>query len=496
MRVRLTTNALFAPLDIASLVAFRIAFGSLMVVAIGRYFAHDWIGQFFVAPRVFFPYPGLEWIVPLPAPAMYGLFAALGVAALCVTVGFWYRPAILLFCLGFTYVHLIDRTNYLNHYYLISLLSALLVFLPLHRAGSLDAWRKPALRASTAPAWMVWLLRFQLAVVYVFGAVAKLNPDWLLQAQPLRIWLGANVDLPLIGGWLELPWIAHACGYAGLLFDATIVPLLLWRRTRLAAYAAVLVFHLFTALLFPIGMFPWLMIALTPIFFGPDWPRRWMSRRRSVVEPPMGSALSPRRRLGVAVLAAYALVQIAVPLRHFLYASDLHWSEEGFRFAWQIMVMEKYGRAVFTVTDPASGTAWRVVPGETLTPLQTRMMATQPDMVLAFAHDLARDYGARVGHAVEVRSRVLVTLNGRPSRPLVDPAVDLARLPDDAVASAWLLPRDPVRRGGAQATCAVETDTGEPCSAAAMLSPASQPQSPSAWPPLTDRSKPGKNAEG
>ena len=176
---RRIVSALFAPLDIASLVAFRVAFGALMVVAISRYFAYDWIGQFFVTPRLFFPYPGLEWIVPLPAPAMYGLFAALGVAAFCVTIGAWYRPAILLFCLGFTYVHLIDRTNYLNHYYLISLLSALLVFLPLDRAGSLDAWRRPASRTATAPAWMVWLLRFQLAVVYVFGAVAKLNPDWL-----------------------------------------------------------------------------------------------------------------------------------------------------------------------------------------------------------------------------------------------------------------------------------------------------------------------------
>jgi vitamin K-dependent gamma-carboxylase len=441
MSRRSRVDALFAPVDIASLVAFRIAFGALMVVAIGRYFAHDWIGQFFVVPRVFFPYPGLAWIVPLPAPAMYGLFAALGVAAVCVTVGFWYRPAILLFCLGFTYVHLIDRTNYLNHYYLISLLSALLVFLPVHRAGSLDVWRKPKWRVSTVSAWIVWLLRFQLAVVYVFGAVAKINPDWLLQAQPLRIWLGANVDLPMIGRWIEPPWVAHACSYAGLLFDAAIVPLLLWRRTRLAAYAAVLAFHVCTALLFPIGLFPWLMIALTPIFFEPDWPRRWVARRRLVVEPAVAPALTLRRRLGMAGLAAYALVQIAVPLRHVLYAGDLHWSEEGFRFAWQIMVMEKYGRAVFTVTDPVSGLSWRVVPGEMLTPLQSRMMATQPDLVLAFAHELARDYSARVGHTVEVRSRVLVTLNGRPSRLLVDPSVDLARLPEGAAARAWLLPR-------------------------------------------------------
>src|SRR5262245_5702577 len=122
MHIRSAMTRLFDRVDIASLVAFRIAFGTLMVVAVVRYFAHDWIGQFFVEPRVFFPYPRLEWITPLPGSGMYALFAALGVLALCIACGLWYRASVALFCLGFTYAHLIDRTNYLNHYYLISLL--------------------------------------------------------------------------------------------------------------------------------------------------------------------------------------------------------------------------------------------------------------------------------------------------------------------------------------------------------------------------------------
>jgi hypothetical protein len=441
MRIEQAARGLFTPVDIASLVAFRVAFGALMLVAIGRYFAHAWIDQFYLAPVVFFPYPGFEWIVPLPGVAMYVLFAGLGALAVCVTLGLWYRPSIALFCVGFTYAHLIDRTNYLNHYHLVSLLSGLMVFLPLHRAGSLDAWQRPTLRAATAPAWAVWLLRFQLGVVYVYGAVAKLNADWLLHAQPLRIWLGANVDVPLVGVWLEHPWVAYAGSCAGLSFDAAIVPLLLWRRSRGPAYVAVVVFHLLTALLFPIGMFPWIMMALTPIFFAPAWPRRWLRGRPSdltAAAPPVRL----RQRLTIALLAAYAVVQVAVPLRHFWYGSDLHWTEEGFRFAWQIMAMEKYGRASFTVTDPASAASWRIVPADVLTPLQVRMMATQPDMLLSFARHVAREESQRLGHAVEVRADVRVTLNGRPSRRLVDPEVDLASLPAGVAASRWLLPRD------------------------------------------------------
>jgi hypothetical protein len=419
---------------------------------VGRYFAHGWIDQFFIAPRVFFPYPGLEWIVPLPGAGMYALFAGLGLLALCIVCGLWYRASVALFCLGFTYAHLIDRTNYLNHYYLVSLLSALMVFLPLHRAGSLDAWRRPALRRATVPALAVWLLRFQLGIVYAFGAVAKLNADWLLDAQPLRIWLGANVDVPLIGAWLEQPWVAYAGSYLGLLFDLAVVPLLLYRRTRAWAYAAVLGFHLVTALLFPIGMFPWLMTALTPIFFAPDWPRRWISRRRVAVAAPdpaiAASHWSAGRIAGVAAAGVYVCLQIAVPLRHFAHPGSVYWHEQGFRFAWQIMVMEKYGRAAFHVTDPHGGATTDVAPAAYLTALQMRMMATQPDMIRSFARHLAADFAARGQAGVEVRANVFVSLNGRPHRRFIDPDIDLAALRDDASLEAIVCPDPSSSRTG------------------------------------------------
>jgi len=423
------------PLDGASLAAFRIALGVLLLVAVVRHLAYGWVAAYYIEPRVFFPYPGFEWIVPLPAAGMYALYAGLGACALAIAVGARTRVAAVLFGLGFTYVHLIDRTNYLNHYYLVSLVSAVLVVVPAGSTWSVDAWRRGG--ATSVPAWAIWLLRAQLAVVYVFGAVAKCNPDWLLQAEPLRLWLGANADLPIVGPWLEEVWVAYVFSYAGLLFDASIVPLLLWRRTRSLAYAVVLAFHLLTALLFPIGMFPWLMIGLTPIFFAADWPRRLLRpapRAAAPVAPAAGWRLAPL--LGL----AWIVIQVAVPLRHFAYAGDPYWHEAGFRWAWQIMVMEKYGRASFDVSDPQSGETWHVRPSEELTSLQERMMATQPDMILSYAHHLASRFAAQVGHPVQVHADVLVTFNGRPNARLVDSGVDLASLPDGAAPAAWLLP--------------------------------------------------------
>ncbi len=436
------------PVDGASLAAFRIAFGVLALTAVARHLAYGWVAAYYIAPRVYFPYPGLEWIVPLPAAGMYALYAGLAGCAIAIALGARTRIAAALFCLGFTYVHLIDRTNYLNHYYLISLVSALLVAVPAGATWSLDAHRRGSI---AVPAWAVWLLRGQLAVVYVFGAVAKCNADWLLHAEPLRIWLGANVDLPILGPWLEEAWIAYAFSYAGLLFDATIVPLLLWRRTTRWAYVAVLAFHLLTAILFPIGMFPWLMIALTPIFFAPDWPRRIL---HLPLRAPNSIAAHTGWRLAPLAAIAWIALQVAVPLRHVVYDGDLYWTESGFRWAWQIMVMEKYGRAGFTVTDPATGNSWSVRPGEELTSLQNRMMATQPDMILSYAHHLARRFAADVGHPVEVRGDVLVTLNGRPNARLVDPTIDLAALPDGAAPHAWLLPHPDQQRLDAVAATA------------------------------------------
>ncbi|MBX3026211.1 HTTM domain-containing protein [bacterium] len=422
------------PVDASSLAVFRVAFGALLLIAVARHVAYGWVAAYYLEPRVFFPYPGLEWIEPLPAAGMYALYGGLAACAVLLAAGAWTRWAATLFCLGFTYVHLIDRTNYLNHYYLVSLLSALLVAVPAGAAWSVDAWRRG--RAIAVPAWAVWLLRAQLGVVYAFGAIAKCNPDWLLRAEPLRLWLGANADLPVLGPWLEQVGTAYAFSYAGLLFDAAIAPLLSWRRTTALAYLGVLAFHLLTAALFPIGMFPWLMIALTPIFFAPDWPRRLL-RLAPAIAPP--SAARGWRWAPVAA-ALWIGVQMLVPLRHFAYDGDLYWHESGFRWSWQIMVMEKYGRAVFDLRDPVGGTAWQVHPQAELTLLQERMMATQPDMILSYAHHLAAQAAARLGHPVEVRADVLVTFNGRPHGRLVDPDVDLAALPDGAPASRWLLP--------------------------------------------------------
>lgn len=447
---------LAAPVDIAALAAFRILFGLLMAAAMVRFLVNGWVNQLYVQPRFLFPYDGFDWVRPLPAEWLHLHFVVLALLALMVAAGFCYRIAIVLFALGFTYVELLDQTAYLNHYYLISLLSGLLIFLPAHRAWSVDVWRKPALRLATVPAWTLNVLRFQVAVVYLFAGIAKINADWLLEAQPLRIWLSARSDLPVLGQWLQLPWIAHAASWFGAAYDLTIVFFLLHPRTRKVAFLAVIGFHVGTWILFNIGMFPWIMLVASTLFFRSDWARvqitrgmeqgsRWVRRPAWLASVKAGDD-SPTRtgpvamrypKLVVTLLALYVTVQLLLPLRtYFLSHGHPAWNYRGFNLAWQVMVAEKTGKVEFYVREPGTDHRVKIDTRHYLTPRQERLMAQDPWLIQTLARKIRADLQAQGKIQPEILVDAYATLNGRPSQRLIDPKVDIAQ----ASPPPWIVP--------------------------------------------------------
>jgi vitamin K-dependent gamma-carboxylase len=433
------TRALNRPVDAASLAAFRIALGALVLVSTLRFFAHGWVREFYGVPTHFFSYWGLAWVRPLPLLGMYALYAVIAGAALCLSLGIGARTAAAVAALAFSYAHLCDKANYLNHYYLVSLLLGLLAFLPVDREYSVRVLRRPGERRGQVSAWVLYLMRFQVGVVYLFGGLAKLDTDWLWHAEPLRIWLSANAELPILGRVLSEPWAAFVFSWSGALFDLTIVPLLSFRVTRAPAYAVLVVFHVLTALLFRIGMFPWLMIVSATLFWSPSWPRRLLSRvSSSSTAPASGSAGGPLGRAAGVVVVGYLAAQILLPLRCVLYPGNTLWSEEGFRFAWKVMLTEKAGNLEFEVEDHA-GRRQTVSPRQYLTPFQARMAATQPDMIRELAHWIARDYSARGGGPVRVYADSEVSFNGRLRHRLIDPKQDLASAPEGLAAKSWIL---------------------------------------------------------
>ena len=140
-------------------------------------------------------------------------------------------------------------------------------------------------------------------------------------------------------------------------------------------------------------------------------------------------------------VAALLVVQLLLPFRYLLYPGNVLWTEQGFRYSWNIMLIEKAGTVDFHVCDPATGARWTVDPRRYLTRQQARMLSTQPDMLVQFAHLLAREERTSSRAApLEVRAEAWVTLNGRPAQLLVDPAVDLAKETDSFAPKSWILP--------------------------------------------------------
>jgi vitamin K-dependent gamma-carboxylase len=426
--------------DGAGLAAFRFGFGALMVVSTLRFVANGWIESLYLAPGYHFTYLGFDWVKPWPGWGMYFHYALMGGAALTLCIGLFTRLSALVFFLTFTYAELIDKTTYLNHYYLVSLLALLLVILPSNSVASVDAWRtsragrEPALSAEVA-VWCYWVLRAQVAVVYLFAACGKVNADWVLEAEPLRTWLLARADLPLVGPSLATPAAAYAMSWAGLVFDFAIVPLLAWRRTRGVAYVGAVLFHSTIWLLFPVGVFSWVMLLAATVFFDPAWPRRFLPAARGGVPawaPTPG--FWPKLVVGV-----HLAVQALVPLRFVLYPGDTNWTEEAFRFAWRVMLVEKSGSVEYRVRRAAGQPEELVRPRQLLTPLQYKLLSTAPDMIHQYAIELGQRYGS-TKQAAAVRADAWVALNGRPSQRIVDPNVDLARQPRSLTPKHWIVP--------------------------------------------------------
>ncbi len=443
---------LIAPADIAALVYFRVTFGLLMLWEMAHDFDHAAIARFYISPTFHFTYYGFGWVTPWPGSGMYWHVYALAALAILISVGLWYRLSTILFFLGFTYLFLLDQTRYVNHFYFICLLSFLLVFIPAHRAFSIDSWRTPSLHQETAPALWLWLLRFQFGVVYFYGGVAKINRDWL-HAKPLDGWLTSRTDFPLIGHLFTEKYMAYFFSYSGLLIDLLVVPLLLWKPTRLFAVVVAVMFNVTNAHLWTIGVFPWLMIAGTLLYLSPDWPRRVLTALRLIADsqpgPAQARAVSQEtpNKLVVSFFVVYATLHVIIPFRHFLYPGNVHWTDEGHRFAWHMMLRAKNVDLRMFVADHATQATSEIRLRQFLTPQQMMIMPTRPDMILQFAHYIAGRLTQTGRREFEIKAYATGSLNGRTPQLYIDPTVDLASQPRTLRHMEWIVPlADPLCR--------------------------------------------------
>ncbi|MGJ8592392.1 MAG: HTTM domain-containing protein [Aquaticitalea sp.] len=431
----------------APLAVLRIGFGLMMLVSMVRFWSYGWIETFYIQPKFHFTYYGFEWVQPL-GNYTYVLFAICGLSAFFVAMGLKYRIAIIVFFFSFTYIELMDKTTYLNHYYFISILSFLMIFLPANAYFSIDNLLKKK-SYSSIPKWCVDSIKLLIGIVYIYAGIAKINSDWLFKAMPLKIWLPSKYDLPFIGNSLmQQDWFHYAMSWSGMFYDLSIPFLLLWKRTRMFAFALVVFFHIFTRVLFTIGMFPYVMIVAALIFFDANVHERilnvfrqlfkFLKLKTKVLKQEVYHFKYQQLSIGIVIL--FFTIQILMPFRYLLYKNELFWTEEGYRFSWRVMLMEKMGYTTFKIVDGNTGQGFVVNNSDFLTTLQVKQMSFQPDFILEYAHFLGDHFKSQGHQNVQVYAESYVALNGRLSQPFIDKTVDLYQIDESFQPKDWILP--------------------------------------------------------
>ena len=416
------------------LAGVRILFAALCLFSSIRFLLKGWVNELLISPKFHFHYFGFEWVnLPENPVYVYALFGLMILSSVLILTGRLYHLASSAYFLLFTYFELIDKTYYLNHYYAISLLALAMVFIPANKALVFGKIKQ----VSPVSNFYVIVLRVLVGVISFYAGIATLNSDWLFSAPPLSIWLNAYYHLPVIGPLLASDVSAFVMSYAGMFFDVFVVFFLLMNRTRRWAYLFVILFHLTTSLLFPIGVFPYVMMVLALVFFPSDiWQRRatQLFKINSIEKLNFNDSKFALRKSVLFVLLFFHLI---FPFRYLLYSGNLFWHEQGFRFSWRVMLMEKNGYTELKVVDD-KGQNYAVSNAEWLTPLQEKMMTTQPDFILEYAKILKKQYSKNGINVTECYAESYVSLNGRMPFRMIQNNVNLLAQKDGFSQYNWV----------------------------------------------------------
>jgi hypothetical protein len=399
--------------DVASLVALRIGVGLGIAAYAAALLLRVPPFQELLSAPTHVPYRDLSWVIALPPNGLRAIAVLLVASGIAMAAGFRYRVTAPLAAGLALYLFFIDAIYFESVAYLAALLLVLLAASPAHCIFSLDARGGPLPchggRASLS------IIRFQVACVYVFSGIAKCYPGWIkghaMEAMAphyaLARWLDGIVsrhDVFVLMSWM------------GLLFDLAIVPLVRWRKTRRAAFVVLVAFHVHNAFMLSLGSVPWTMIGVSTIFLDPDWPRRlWKKLPASPADLGLGAKRWPR-----ALIAAWVVVQIALPLRRWVTPGDPMFHEIGYDFTWALRSRVKDSSCFFTVVDRATGAKSMQTPFPELGPRVRLRVANDPYLIWRGAQAVAN------GRDVSVYATTAVILDGGRPSLLVDRDVDLA----------------------------------------------------------------------
>ena len=413
---------LFQRIDNTGLALWRIAFGLLITIEAFGAILTGWVRVTLVEPEFTFNFIGFDFLQPLPGNGMYFYFILMGCFGLMVLLGYKYRWSMAAYALMWTCVYLMQKTAYNNHYYLMMLLCWIMVFFPASRYMSIDA-KRSLFKKHHMPRWVKVVFIGQLWIVFTYAAIAKIYPAWLDTSVPALFMRGKS-DYWLVGEWLQQTWVHYGIAYFGIFFDLLIIPLLLWRKTRLFGFYLSLFFHLFNSFIFQVGIFPYMSIAFAFFFFTPEALIKTFKLKRPVFKED-AVVSPPYRKLGIFIFSSYLIIQFALPLRHWFFKDDVLWTEEGHRLSWRMMLRSRSGHLIYWVEDKATGERNNYPYQPMLSKKQRRSVKSKPDFIWQMAHRIKK-LEAEKGNDIAIYVNCKVKINDGSYYDFIDPDVDLA----------------------------------------------------------------------
>nr|XP_020636020.1 vitamin K-dependent gamma-carboxylase [Pogona vitticeps] len=409
-------------------------------------------------------FPLFNFLEPLPLDWMYLVYMVMLLGALGIMLGCFYRLSCLLFLLPYWYVFFLDKTTWNNHSYLYGLLGFQFLVINANRYWSIDGLRNPRKRNAHVPLWNYTVLRMQIFIVYFIAGIKKLDADWVggySMGSLARHWLFSPFRLVMSEEMTNL-LVVHG---GGLVLDLTAGFLLFFDATRPVALFFVSYFHCMNSQLFSIGMFSYTMLATSPLFCYPDWPRRLIARMPAcfqgllpLADPPQPSQecvygeagreerpgrasrkLGLRQKLGALFTVVYVLEQFFLPYSHFITQGYNNWTNGLYGYSWDMMVHSRSHQHVkITYRDGLTGEIGYLNPGVFT---QSRRWKDHADMLKQYAtclSHLLKNYNVS---EPEIYFDIWVSINDRFQQRLFDPQVDIVQAEWSPFRkTAWLKP--------------------------------------------------------
>ena len=449
-------NTLFKPVSASVVSTFRILFGGLLFLETLYFWKIGFVPFGLTKPVFHLKYDYFEWVTPLSEPIMYGILALLTVSAFCIAIGFLYRIATGIFCLGFTYFMLIEQSHYNNHFYLFILLLGVMFFMDADKMYSVRNKRKPT--NGKIPYWNHLLLTFLLFITYFYGGISKLSSEWLGGGLPESI-VNSLPATNFMKVALGAEGFTKFLQYGGVLFDLSIGFFLLYKPTRWFAVIGVLIFNYTngSVLFSDIGHFPLFMVCATILFFESDFVEKLFaykddkskkkskkSKKKAQKTPTIQSVpivWDTKKSITTVVLGIFIFIQIVLPLRHFLYPGIPEWTGENMRFAWRMKMQTKSNEKLELKFKDIVTQEELVLPiKQHLTGHQLQHITEDPNYLVQLAKYFMKASTGRDLTNVVVRADVKTSFNGRKIQKMVNPQVDLSVINPRDRNPNWIVP--------------------------------------------------------